>query len=352
MKLDKFSALKNKFEVSSFEKNYFSLDKTLYYFSFLGNIFLILFSFFFIKNVSNSIPILFPGQSLFFSVFIIVFMTGYELFKRFAFEQFVTSVLKLKKFTFSLLLGALVCLGLICGSFYLGLNGAHRLVDQSDAIVEKTDSTVQQFSDSINTYYGNKITLIQKQIDLTYSSKEGELLTSKDKRNIKNFEQQIKDLETERDNKIEKVEEKNLNKDKNKIDKVKENSFAFTILTFFLELIILIGVGFNSYYQLTSYQDMKMLLNTPKFKQLDNNIKLIKIYYQNGRKKEGDILIPITQFKSLVALQKLNISQKEINDFVNLCNELEITKKENAKRKVYNMPYEKAKHIIETQEII
>ena len=41
MKIDKFNALKDKFEISNFEKNYFSLDKTLYYFSFLGNIFLI-----------------------------------------------------------------------------------------------------------------------------------------------------------------------------------------------------------------------------------------------------------------------------------------------------------------------
>lgn len=352
MKLDKFNNLKNKFETFSFENNYLSLDRTLYYFSFLGNIFLILFSFFFIKDVSNSIPQLFPGQDLFFSVFIIVFMTGYELFKRFAFEQFVTSYLKIKKFTLNIFFGSLICLGLICGSFYLGLNGAHRLVDQSETITDNTLNKTQTYADSLITYYGNKISPIQKQIDLIYTSKEGEILSSKDKRNIKNFEQQIKDLEIERDNKIEKIEGKNLNKSQTKIEKVKENSFAFTVLTFFLELIILIGVGFNAYYQLASYQDMKILLNTPKFKQLENNIKLLKIYYQNGRKKEGDIIIPVTKFKSLVSLQKVNVSQKEINEFIALCSELEIIRKENSKRKVYNMPYEKAKYLIENQEII
>ncbi len=43
MKLDKFYKLKNELETFSFENNFSSLSKTLYYFSFLGNIFLILF---------------------------------------------------------------------------------------------------------------------------------------------------------------------------------------------------------------------------------------------------------------------------------------------------------------------
>ena len=86
MKLDKFFKLKNELETFSFENNFSSLSKTLYYFSFLGNIFLVLFSYFFIKDVTNSIPVLFTGQGVFFSIFIILFMTGYELFKRFTFE--------------------------------------------------------------------------------------------------------------------------------------------------------------------------------------------------------------------------------------------------------------------------
>ena len=70
MKLDKYFKLKNDLETFSFERNFNSLSNTLYYFSFLGNIFLVLFSYFFIKNVTNSIPHLFPGQDLFFSILI------------------------------------------------------------------------------------------------------------------------------------------------------------------------------------------------------------------------------------------------------------------------------------------
>ncbi len=129
MKLDKYFRLKNDLETFNFEKNFNPLSKTLYYFSFLGNIFLILFSYFFIKDVTNSIPVLFTGQGIFFSIFIILFMTGYELFKRFAFEQLTFSIVKLRKFTVNIALGVLVTLALVTGSFYLSLKGAHRLID-------------------------------------------------------------------------------------------------------------------------------------------------------------------------------------------------------------------------------
>jgi hypothetical protein len=56
MKLDKYNRLKLKLEVFKLEQNYLTLNRVLYYFSFLGNIFLIYFGYFFIKTVTNSIP--------------------------------------------------------------------------------------------------------------------------------------------------------------------------------------------------------------------------------------------------------------------------------------------------------
>ena len=65
MKIDKFNKLKLKLEVFKLEQNYLTLDRILYYFSFLGNIFLIYFGYFFVKSVTNSIPALFPFQDMF-----------------------------------------------------------------------------------------------------------------------------------------------------------------------------------------------------------------------------------------------------------------------------------------------
>ena len=337
MNLDKFFKLKNNLETFNFENNFNSLSKTLYYFSFLGNIFLVLFSYFFIKNVTNSIPTLFTGQGVFFSIFIILFMVGYELFKRFAFEQLTSTILRLRKFTINILLGTLVSLVLVAGSFYLSLNGAHRLIDTSETIVTKSDSTLSNKVDSIGKYYDKEILYYRNQSARTRSEK-----VYRD--SIVNV------LQVAKDAKIKEAEQKVESKAQTQTSKIEENSLAFAVMVFFLELIILIGVAFDAYYTWTSYDEMKTIMNTPKYKQLELNIRLLKLFYQNGRKKEQDPTISRSKMISLVGASKIPANQREINDFLALCSELEITTGQRRK-KVYNMSYEKAKGLIENQEL-
>ena len=336
MKLDKYFKLKNDLETFNFEKNFNPLSKTLYYFSFLGNIFLILFSYFFIKDVTNSIPVLFTGQGIFFSIFIILFMTGYELFKRFAFEQLTFSIVKLRKFTVNIALGVLVTLALVTGSFYLSLKGAHRLIDTSETVTATVDANVSVQTDSIANYYKKEIEFYRAQ-------------PAKTRADRKYRDSIVTSLEQTRDNKISAIEQKITGKSAAKIDKVKENDFAFAMMVFFLELIILIGVAFSTYYQWTSYAEMKQLLTTPKYRQLEINLNLLKLYYQNGRKKEQDPTISRSKLIALTKAAKLNVSQTDINGFIALCSELEIISG-SRRKKVYNMSYEKAKTIIETND--
>jgi len=337
MKLDKFFKLKNELEIFNFEKNFNSLSKTLYYFSFLGNIFLILFSYFFIKDVTNTIPNLFPGQGIFFSIFIILFMIGYELFKRFAFEQLTSTILKVKKFTFNIIIGLLVTLSLVIGSFYLGLNGAHRLVDNSENIEITTDQTISTKVDSVARYYDKEIKFYRDQRATTRADR-------------KYRDSIVAVLQTTKDTKIKEIESKTQNKSAIKVEELKQNDFAFAVMVFFLELIILIGVAFNAYYIWTSYDEMKNLLTTPKYKQLEINIRLLKLFYQNGRKKEQDPILAITKLTALARANKIGITLGEIKTFITLCQELEIVTG-TRRKKVYNVSYEKAKQLIETQEI-
>lgn len=337
MKLDKFFKLKNELETFNFENNFNSLSKTLYYFSFLGNIFLILFSYFFIKDVTNSIPVLFTGQGVFFSIFIILFMTGYELFKRFAFEQLTSTILRVRKATLNIILGTLVTLSLVVGSFYLGLNGAHRLIDTSDTIEITTDQVLSTKVDSVAKYYDKEIDFYRNQRASTRADR-------------KYRDSIVAVLQTTKDTKIKEIESKTEGKSAAKIEELKQNDFAFAVMVFFLELIILIGVAFNAYYIWTSYDEMKNLLTTPKFKQLELNLRLLKLYYQNGRKKEQDPALAKTKLIALASSQKLNCNQTDINNFIALCSELEITSG-NRRKKVYNMSYEKAKGLLENQEL-
>ena len=337
MKLDKFYKLKNELETFSFENNFNSLSKTLYYFSFLGNIFLILFSYFFIKDVTNSIPNLFSGQGLFFSIFIVLFMTGYELFKRFAFEQLTSTFLRVRQFSVNVFIGAITSLLLVAGSFYLSLNGAHRLIDNSETIEITTDQTISTKVDSVAKYYDKEIEFYRNQRASTRADR-------------KYRDSIVAVLQTTKDTKIKEIESKTEGKSAAKVEELKQNDFAFAAMVFFLELIILIGVAFAAYYRWTSYDEMKNLLSTPKFKQMETNVRLLKLFYQNGRKKEQDPILAVTKLTALAKANKIGITLGEIKTFIILCQELEIVTG-TRRKKVYNVSYEKAKQLIETQEI-
>lgn len=341
MKLSKYFQLKTILEIQPFQSSFFTLKTVLYYFSFLGNIFLILFGFFFIKNVTDSIPSLFLYQSLFFNIFITLFLTGYELFKRYALEQFIISILKVRKITGGLFLGLIVVVGLTMGSFYLSLNGAHRLIDNSSTIESKVDETVMSKTDSISNLYYKRINTIEKRRDSKQQALEKILAGSNDegnynyqqRRNIKTFEndiskmnEEISSIEVERDGKIKQVDSvlttKLSAKAKKQLKTNAENDVAFVFMTFFLEFIILIGVGFHGYYMIGSYMEMKrLLMNKP---QLEVRYKLLELFYNN--KKKGDQIIEKNLVLLTIKINNLNITEDQVDEFYEFCAASGITK--------------------------
>lgn len=346
MKLDKFNLLKKKYEESAFEHNFFTLDKILYWFSFLGNIFSIIFSYFFIKTVTDTIPEFFSGQDFVFSVFIVIFMTGYEFLKRFTFEQVVVYIFKLKKATTPLILGSVFALLLIVGSFYMSLNGSHRIIDQTESVNSQVENTIQSRVDSISSIYQNRITNYQSLIDQINQNAVNGRLRNKDKTDIKNYESKISELQSELDSKVTEIESKQQSKADKKISSAKSNTLAMVMMTLFMELIILLGVGFNGFYNIASFTDMKHLLNTPKYKSLNVSLSLLHLYYQKGNKKEGDEALSMTKLKALTSNQKLNVRNKEVDEFVALCSELGIVSVGNNRKKYYVVSYEKAKELL------
>ena len=335
MKIAKFEKLKEEFELFNFENSFKALSNTLYYFSFLGNIFLILFSYFFIKDVTNSIPTLFTGQDLFFSVFVILFMTGYELFKRFAFEQLITTIVRVGKATVSNVLGTVLCLGLVAGSFYLSLNGAHRLVDTREFVETKIDSTISNRTDSIAKYYDKEILYYRNQSARTRSDK-------------KYRDSIVSVLQVAKDVKIKEAEQKVGTKLQTQTAKIEQNATAFAVMVFFLEFIILLGVGFSSYYKFTSYKEMKSLLTTPQYRKLQLQLNLLILYYQKGRKQPQDQVISKAKMFAIVSASKTECTKKEVSDFLTLANELGIVGGRGT-RKYYNVSYEEAYKLIENQ---
>ncbi len=349
MKLEKFNLLKKRFEENAFEHNFITLDRILYWFSFLGNIFSIIFSYFFVKTVTDTIPTFFEGQDIAFSIFIIIFMTGYEFLKRFTFEQVVVYVCKLRKLTTSLVVGGLFAILLIVGSFYMSLNGSHRIIDQTETVNSVTENTTQVKVDSITAIYETRIGEYQSLISQINANAVNGRLKAKDKTDIKNYEGKISSLQSELDSKVQQIETKLQSKADKKIDTAKTNTFALVILTLFMELIILLGVGFNGFYSITSFADMKHLMNTPKYKTVQLNLSLLQLYYQKGNKKEGDQTLSVAKLKALASNQKVDARGKDIDEFIALCTELGIVNVGNNKKKYYVVAYEKAKDLLTNQ---
>lgn len=339
MKLEKFEKLKVKFEVLKLEKNFFTLDRVLYYFSFLGNIFLVYFGYFFIKSITDTLPDLFPYQDTFLAVFIALFLTGYELTKRFVIEQFTVSALQIKKFTLGLLFGFIASIGLIAGSFYLSLNGAHRLVDSTEQIQQTIDQSVSVKADSIAKYYDQEIQYYRTQ-------------PARTRQDRKYRDSIVAALQIAKDDKLSKVEIKTEDKSKLTLEKNSENDTAFVFMTFFLEFIIILGVGFNSFYLLGSYNETKELLSTPKYKQLELNLQLLKLYFQAGKKTKGDQTLSATKLISIVKNQKLGCTQSEVRNFIVLCSELGIIKEVRSRRREYQVTYDEAKKLILKDELL
>jgi hypothetical protein len=339
MKIEQFEKLKVKFEVLKLEKNFFTLDRVLYYFSFLGNIFLIYFGYFFIKSITDTLPDLFPYQDIFLAIFIGLFLTGYELTKRFVVQQFTISALQIRKFTYGLLFGLIASIGLVAGSFYLSLNGAHRLVDSTEQIQQTIDQSVSIKADSIARYYDQEIQYYRIQ-------------PAKTRQDRKYRDSIVAALQITKDQKLSKAEVKTEDKSKLVIDKNEENDTAFVFMTFFLEFIIILGVGFNSFYLLGSYNETKQLLSTPKYKQLELNLKFLKLYFQAGKKLKGDQTISASKLISVVKNQKLGCTQSEVRNFIVLCSELGIIKEVRSRRKEYQVDYEEAKKLMLKDELL
>jgi hypothetical protein len=347
MDFSKYKKLEKQLETNSFELNFSTLDKTLYWFSFLGNIAIIYFSYYFFADVVNSIPDLAGIKAVIFLTFAVLIMTGYELFKRFAFEQFIISIFKNKHLTAGIIGGGLAVISLTAGSFYLSLNGSHRWIDRSTQITANIDSTTNKAADSISNIYLQRIKLKEQQIQAIQTNDEDGVLNKRQQNNVKKLEEDVKAYEAERDQRVTKVENKTGLSTQTQLDKNKENNLLLTFLTFFLELVVLIGVGFRGYYTLGAYNETKDLFSTPKYRQLEECLQLLSIVYVKGKKRKNDIIIPATKLKSAVSTQKLNITQKGIKDFYNLLDELEIIKAENRRRKVYNVDYETARKLMQ-----
>lgn len=304
MKLDKFNQLKNTFEESNFEQSYKFANYTLYYSSIVGNIFVILFAYFFVSSFLTNIPKHFAGQEVILPIFVVLFLMMFELTKRFLFANVINGFLT-KSVNFLVVISFIVVLSLTAVSFYLSMSGAKKYVSQDDSITLVSDSIVKLSQDSIVKLYNTKINDEKKQLDYYFTKRKI------DKEQVNSVRERIVLLEKQQAEKLKEVQSETTGKLSSKKEESKKGQLVFLIISGFVEVIILLGVGFSKYYTYTSFLETKDKLETnPNFDKLNSYLDVLKIIYNNGKVKVNTQLPAFNQLKEIVNSGKV----KKYND--------------------------------------
>jgi hypothetical protein len=354
---DEYVELKKKTLVRSFTEKFKWVDKFLYLFSWFGNAVSIFLAYFFMqKLLFSSIK---TQDNIFFVIGIIIFLTMYELLKRYVFSLFSTEFIKEKYHVFTVnmipfIFGTLI---LISGSFYLSLNGAKEYIDNQHTFTQQTETIITNNTDSINNFYfteyikplneENKILTTQNNdysAQTTYKSRYLSLIAANNKKIEKN-NLKISQYEQRRDNDITQLKQKENEGLSKNIDANKSNMINFILLSTIIELIIMIGIYFDKFFKfriIKEYEDT--IVNTSAFKKWHKFNFILEILYSKG--KDIDDQIPsVNDILELTTSANLKLTKPDLDKFIKILYYLEIIRLD-GKRRYINVREEEAKKLL------
>lgn len=381
MDFEKYQKLEKKIKRQDFNTAYKGINVWAKIFSMFGNVASIFFAYFLLFSLlKEAMPQV--ESDLGISIISVMFLIMFEMLKRYVFNKFSLEHIR-SKFKFFkkevLVLTLFSCL-MISGSFYLSLNGAQKFTDKQDYIENVTDSEFVAFQDSVNNMYDEKILKydnknkeLKDEINLlneqnikineeaedinSYSTKRAKYkmiannteIIEKNKEKIDLNDIKISELEEERDLKISdkklELEEDSLNV----LTKGETNSIKFIILSTFIELIILIGIYFNCFYDYKSFAEYEEKIKIdPNFNKWINYDRLLEMIYNNKNSitRVGDFVIPISKIEDLARIKNyLKIDRNVIADAFKVYTHLDIISKKGNKR-IVEVDYEVAKEVL------
>lgn len=347
MKISEFKDLERKINNINFNQSYKNINVIMTILSYFGNLASIFLAYFFMSKIIAG------GIENTVAVFIssVIILSGIELLKRDIFDKFSVQYLKDKKLAKSVLPLAIISLLLICSSFYLSINGAHDFSNKSDKIEMTKDTTLQVYTDSLNTLYNGKIKLKEDEINAIKSQisgkdkeqtdiealqplnrqqrqrvadlkKEREILRG----DVTKSETDISNLKTEKDSEIKKKETELSSKTNEKKEDSNKNSFLFVIISTIVELAILAGVYFNQYYRFRSYREYRERIERdPNFQKWMLYEQILDIIYREDTRMNEKL----QSNKAIIEICKVNgiiILPKDITEFLKVVSGLGIIK--------------------------
>lgn len=369
MELKKYDTIRKEIKKMDFEGKFKRLSDWLYLFSFVGNVGSIFFAYFLIYPIfNNAISHYIQTDStniIISSIFTVLILFMFELIKRiilknFSFD-FVKERFKIKEF--SIISWLIISLGLIALSFYFSINGAMKFADNTIVVenqinkelVVKQDSVKSVYQARKDSYYldiqqlkddNEELRIKRNETPLNYISARNDYnnMINQNTDEIKRFEGFIVDLDEELKSKINefKIEKDNsLNKITN------DNSISilvFILISSLIELLIIGGIYFKSYYDLTVFRKNEPYLEN-FLKKRDQYLVLLSYIYKKGKLTTGDVIIGVNRLKETLKDNNIQNVNKLVTSFYSDLEYNDIIKTE-GKRKYFVVDYEKANEII------
>lgn len=368
MELKKYDTIRKEIKKMDFEGKFKRLSDWLYLFSFVGNVGSIFFAYFLIYPLFNdaiSHYIQTDSTNIISSIFTVLILFMFELTKRiilknFSFD-FVKERFKIKEF--SIISWLIISLGLIVLSFYFSINGAMKFADNTIVVEQQINKELKFKQDSVKSVYqarkdsyyldiqqlkddNEELRIKRNETPLNYISARNDYnnMINQNTEEIKRFEGLIVDLDKELEGKINefKIEKNNtLNKitDENNI-----SILVFILISSLIELLIIGGIYFKSYYDLTVFRKNEPHLEN-FFKKRDQYLVLLSYIYKKGKLTTGDVVIGVNRLKETLKDNNIQNVNKLVTSFYSDLEYNNIIKTE-GKRKYFVVDFEKANEII------
>ena len=346
---EQYIKLKSETMTKSYSQKFKWVDKFLYWFSWFGNGVSVFLAYFFMQAIFQS-SFNDVKDSVFITLGILIFLTMFELLKRYIIAIFSNEVIKnnfnIFRSDMISFIGAVLLLAL--GSAYLSLSGAQKFVDNKQVFKTQTETSITGSVDSLNNVYLNNYIKPLKEENGRMENQNDELikktsrnstviesnnnLIATNKNQIKENKEQIKSYEDRRDREIVIMRQEKSVKLNETLSSNSSNTIAFIIISALVELIILAGIYYDKYYRYKILEEYeKTVIDTPQFKKWHRFNFLLGLIY--SKTNEVGSQIPTTN--GLMELAEINgdkLDKATLDKFIKVLYYLDIVRLEGNRR--------------------
>lgn len=333
MNYDVYQKLKKEVQPEDFYNKYAGLNNWLFYLSWVGNLFCVIFAYFHVDRAIMQ-TLNKPSETTVWVVHVvsIALLFALEGLKRILFGKLIKTLTEHGMKWAGRELNALASLAflLVAASFYLSLTGAQEYADKKEQVNTELESTVSVYQDSLQAKYDRKIKVYDGRNEVLFA--QSNELTAKAQnlspRRRADLLQVIKDnreqtvsndvsiqkLKAERDDELQKYATHQKEKGKSVIANGDNNIVRFVSFSTIAEILILLGVMFRGYFPYKAKVEYDTISETdPKYLQYEQYLELLAIIYKNNV-RVGDALPTKVEMTKLLRIAHVDLYGKQLED--------------------------------------